>query len=121
MTSPLNPPGAQSPDSSQATESFELTLPDDPASGKDWYLWAGVLALLVLVVFYPAISGQMVWDDDHHVGLMSSLQGVDGLVKIWTPQRGTPQYYPLTFTTYWVERIIWGDNTLGYHLGNMLL
>ena len=35
-------------------ESFVLTLPDDPASGKDWYLWAGVLALLVFVAFFPS-------------------------------------------------------------------
>jgi protein O-mannosyl-transferase len=104
-------------------ESFVLSLPDDPASGKDWYLWAGVLALLVFVAFFPAVSGQFLWDDDHHVGLISSLHldSLEGLAKIWMPQAATPQYYPLTFTSFWLEHFIWNDNPLGYHLGNLIL
>jgi protein O-mannosyl-transferase len=101
-------------------ESFVLTTPDDPASNKDWYLWAGVLALLVFVVFFPAITGQYIWDDDHHAGLIQYFTSLDGLAKIWNGQ-ATPQYYPLTYTTYWVEHRLWLDNTLGYHLDNLLL
>ena len=40
---------------------FVITLPDDPASGQDWYLWAAVLALIALVAFWPAISGTFLW------------------------------------------------------------
>jgi tetratricopeptide (TPR) repeat protein len=109
------------PPSATTAESFELTLPDDPASNKDWYLWAGVLAIMVFVAFFPAVTGSLLWDDDHHVGLIAALNSLDGLKAIWTPQHGTPQYYPLTFTTFWLEYHLWKDNTLGYHLGNLLL
>ena len=117
MTSP-NPP---SPAQTAESESFVLTLPDDPASGKDWYLWAGVLAILVFVAFLPAATGSLVWDDDHHAGLIANFPTLDGLIDIWTPGKATPQYYPLTFTTFWLEFHLWHDNPLGYHIGNLLL
>jgi len=33
----------------------------------------------------------------------------------------TPQYYPLTFTTFWVEHPLWKLHPFGYHLVNILL
>jgi tetratricopeptide (TPR) repeat protein len=122
---PTTPTGnATASDPKDQGESFVLTLPDDPASGADWYLWAGVLAILVFVAFLPAITGQYIWDDDHHAGLIGSLHlnDLDGLARIWVHDKNvTPQYYPLTFTTFWLEYLVWGDNTLGYHLDNLLL
>jgi tetratricopeptide (TPR) repeat protein len=124
MTSPTPP---ASPASSP--ESFVLTLPDDPASGSDWYLWAGLLALLVFVAFFPAVNGALVWDDDQHVGAITpEIETLAGLARIWSPfadpdthQYATPQYYPLTFSVFWLEHHLWRDNTLGYHLVNLLL
>jgi protein O-mannosyl-transferase len=116
MSSISKPPTDAAPD-----DSFVLTLPDDPASDKDWYLWAGVLALLVFVAFFPAVTGQYVWDDDRHAGLIQYLQTLDGLKRIWIPLDATAQYYPLTFTTFWLEHLLWGENTAGYHVDNMLL
>ena len=33
----------------------------------------------------------------------------------------SPQYYPLTFTSFWVEHHLLGLQPLGYHLVNILL
>jgi tetratricopeptide (TPR) repeat protein len=120
-SAPKTPPAAPSPAESAPDDSFVLTLPDDPASDKDWYLWAGVLALLVFVAFFPAVTGQYLWDDDRHAGLIQYFSNLAGLKKIWTPQAATPQYYPLTFTTFWIEYYFWADSTLGYHIDNMIL
>jgi tetratricopeptide (TPR) repeat protein len=52
----------------------------------------------------------------------ADLQSPGGLRTIWTSIPG-PQgfYYPLTYTTYWIEHHLWGDRPLGYHVVNVLL
>jgi tetratricopeptide (TPR) repeat protein len=100
---------------------FVITMPDDPASGGDWYLWAAVLALIALVAFWPAINGSFLWDDDQYVTHNHALLDASGLKEIWKIPPGTIQYYPLTFTTFWIEHHIWENNALGYRVVNLLL
>ena len=49
------------------------------------------------------------------------MKDIDGLKKIWVKPKSSPQYYPLTFTTFWVEYHIWGLKPFGYHFNNILL
>jgi tetratricopeptide (TPR) repeat protein len=118
-------PNSQPTDSPEAgseeVQPFTFTLPDDPNSGKDWYLWAAVLALIALVAFWPAINGSFLWDDDQYVTQNKALQDSTGLKEIWKIPPGTIQYYPLTFTAFWVEHQFWGNNSLGYRVINLLL
>lgn len=116
-------PAAPAPAPAPASDAnqFVLTLPDDPSSGKDWYLWAGVMVLLVLTAFLPCVTGKFIWDDDHHVSKNTSLETLQGLRDIWTPPGSTPQYYPMTHTTFWLEYHLWQLNPLGYHVVNILL
>ncbi|HEX9792759.1 MAG TPA: tetratricopeptide repeat protein, partial [Planctomycetota bacterium] len=44
-----------------------------------------------------------------------------GLGQIWTNPERSPQWYPLVFTTFWVENQLWGKSPAGYHLVNLLL
>ena len=44
----------------------------------------------------------------------------DGLQKIWS-SLAVSRYYPLTLTTFWVERRLWGLNPVGYHALNIAL
>ncbi len=107
--------------SDEEMQPFVITMPDDPASGNDWYLWAAVLALLALVAFWPAINGTFLWDDDQYVTHNHALLDASGLKEIWKIPPGTIQYYPLTFTVFWVEHHIWENNALGYRVVNLLL
>src|SRR5208282_2251457 len=102
----------------EESEPFTITMPDDPASERDWYLWAAVLALIALVAFWPAINGTFIWDDDHYVTQNRALLDASGLKQIWRIPPGTIQYYPLTFTVFWVEHQFWGNNSLGYRVVN---
>jgi tetratricopeptide (TPR) repeat protein len=99
---------------------------------EDW-LWAGLLVLLTLIVYQPAIRGAFLWDDNRYamIGVNTPLRDGGGLEKIWfkpstTGNAGEPgfttvQYYPLTFTAFWVEYHLFGLNTSAYHLVNILI
>jgi tetratricopeptide (TPR) repeat protein len=86
--------------------------------GPWWLLPA--LAAAVLGVYWPALAGRLLWDDEAHV-TRSGLQSLAGLGRIWTDVHATQQYYPLLHSAFWLEHRLWGDATLGYHLLNVLL
>jgi hypothetical protein len=85
-------------------------------------LWLAVaLVALTLIAYYPAIRGGFIWDDDRYVTDNALLRSVDGLGKIWFKPGATIQYYPLVFTTFWIERHLWGLAPAGYHVVNVVL
>ena len=79
--------------------------------------------LLVIAAYSPAFHGAFLWDDDFYVSANSAVQdgGWGGLRRIWTDTGTAPQYYPMTFTSYWIEHHLWGLDTFGYHVVNALL
>ncbi len=83
---------------------------------------AGMLILgLTVLAYLPAVRGEFLWDDDRHFSenpFMDPAHGLDGLRAIWT-QRAL--YYPLTSTTFWVARRLWGLNPVPYHQLMILL
>ena len=93
-------------------------------SRRSWWNWGWLLGLLLviatLIAYHPAWHGQRLWDDDVHL-TPPELRSLDGLASIWTHFGATQQYYPLTFTAFWVQHRFWGESTLGYHLVNILL
>jgi len=74
---------------------------------------------LVLFCYWPALQGAILWDDPAHIP-RPDLQSWQGLGRIWTDIRATQQYYPVLFSAFWVEHRLWGDDTLGYHLVNVV-
>ena len=84
------------------------------------FLLAGIgLLLLTMVSHGPGLQGQFIWDDNEHFVSNNSMEGVEGLVAIWT----TPDavYYPLVLTTWWVMRQLVGLEPGAYHLVNVIL
>src|SRR3989304_3467148 len=82
------------------------------------------LTLLVVLAYLPVLRAGYIWDDDWYVTENLSLRSVEGLKSIWfqpTRQIVVAQYYPLTYTSFWVEYHLWGLHPLGYHLVNVLL
>ena len=80
-----------------------------------------LLYALTLLAYAPAIRGGFIWDDDDYVENNANLRSPRGLIDIWTAPRTSPQYYPMVFTTFWMEYQLWGDSATGYHLINALL
>jgi tetratricopeptide (TPR) repeat protein len=89
---------------------------------RDLRLWKVLLILgVTLLAYASALNGGYIWDDDLYLTDNNTLTSVHGLSRIWTVPHASPQYYPLVFTTFWLERHLWGLNPLGYHLVNVLL
>ena len=79
--------------------------------------------MLVAVSYLPALSGGFVWDD-----VIFSEEPVihspQGLRSIWfSPAdiRNEGHYWPLVYSSFWLEHKLWGLQPAGYHAVNILL
>ncbi len=98
------------------------TVDESPSRNSALLVTSGAVILLMTVVAYvPAMHGEFVWDDNLYVSENDTLSSSDGLSRIWFDIGATPQYYPLVFTMFWAERQLWGLDTFGYHVVNVLL
>ncbi len=96
---------------------------EQPLSSRPWFVPAALLGLVVVtfLVYTPALRAGFIWDDDDYVTQNPVLRSAEGLVRVWTELGATPQYYPMVFTTFWLEHRLWGLNPFGYHAVNVLL
>ena len=62
-----------------------------------------LLVLLVIVCYAQTISFNYIWDDDQYVTDNLTLRSFAGLSRIWTDIAASPQYYPVTLTSFWLE------------------
>jgi len=88
-------------------------------SSRNW-LFALVLLVATLLVYQPAWNGKPIWDDEIHI-TTPELRSSHGLARIWTDPAAAPQYYPFLGTIFWLEHKLWSDQTVPYHLLNILL
>jgi protein O-mannosyl-transferase len=86
---------------------------------RGWF-FAVLLVAATLLAYRPAWHGEKLWDDTAHL-TQPELRSVGGLARIWTEVGATQQYYPLTFSAFWMQDKLWGERTLGYHVVNVLL
>ncbi|HUK81666.1 MAG TPA: tetratricopeptide repeat protein [Verrucomicrobiae bacterium] len=80
-----------------------------------------VLVVTTFAAYQPVWRAGFIWDDDSYVTDNPALRSIGGLRDIWLNPKTTPQYYPLTFTAFWIEYHLWGLHPLGFHLVNVLL
>ena len=87
----------------------------------------GVLALglLVGVSYIPAaLWGGFVWDD-RGITESKAIHEPSGLWRIWLSPRDVlrweAHYWPVVYTTFWLEHKLWGVIPLGYHVVNVVL
>ena len=82
------------------------------------------LGLLVIVSYLPAmVWGGFVWDDNLCIKV-DPVREVSGLQQIWFSPSAIEEedhYWPLVYTTFWLEHKLWGFDPTGYHIVNVLL
>ena len=93
-----------------------------PTKGKKRAAVALLFIALCLLAYLPALRAGFVWDDDAIIN-NPLLKTGRGLWNIWTAPSLIPQghYWPLLYTSFWVEYQLWGARPFGYHLVNVLL
>ncbi len=88
---------------------------------QHWLISIGLLVVLTVAAYLPALRNGFIWDDDDNVTNNLPLRNLNGLQRIWLEPGATQQYYPLTHTSFWLEYHLWGLNPTGYHTTNVLL
>jgi Tfp pilus assembly protein PilF len=79
------------------------------------------IVLITVAAYLPSMRGDFIWDDHDYVTRNVHLRTADGLRRTWLEPGATIQYYPLVFTTFWLEYHLWGLHPLGFHVVNVLL
>jgi len=91
-----------------------------PPQNSSSHVWGGgILFILILFVYFPALNAEFIWDDNDHLTENPHMEDVQGLIRIWTTPAAV--YYPLVLTSFWIMRRIWDLNPFPYHLLNILL
>ena len=122
-------PQANVPDTIQTGKTPSSPVPRQSTRLLGRFSRRGALAALALgllagVSYLPAMLwGGFVWDDFIWYQSRAVLEW-SGLGAIWSwPSRIEQEghYWPLTYTTFWLEHKIWGLAPAGYHVVNVVL
>ena len=85
------------------------------------WLFGLFLVAATFIAYAPVWHAGYIWDDDRYVTGNVLLHSADGLRQIWFAPGATSQFYPLTYSAFWIEYHFWQLNPLGYHLINVTL
>ena len=101
-------------------------LADDDSPGLIEYLSTGgagavVLALLVVICYAATAKFSYIWGDDVNIALNGTLRNFGGLSRIWTDLSASPQFMPVTYSSFWAEVRLFGVNPVVSHGFNIVL
>ena len=81
------------------------------------------IAIIVAAAFFayfPSLSGGFIWDDNLLLAESTLVKSSDGLYRFWCTTEAQ-DYWPATYSTFWIEWRLWGMNPSGYHVTNLIL
>jgi tetratricopeptide (TPR) repeat protein len=89
----------------------------------DWRFWlkAAIIVGATLWVYRPIFHGGWFMDDDFYLFKNSLMNDPHRLWKAWFEPGSFIEYYPIEESVQWAQWILWGENTFGYHLTNVIL
>jgi tetratricopeptide (TPR) repeat protein len=82
---------------------------------------AAVIIVAATVIFQPALHGDWLWDDNLDITENAVTQSAGGLWSIWFEPGTQLDYYPVKASVQWAQWHLWGGDTFGYHVTNLVL
>jgi protein O-mannosyl-transferase len=82
---------------------------------------AAIIIAAGLWIYSPALHGDWLGDDSLYISQNPLLNDPARLWKTWFQPGSFIEYYPLEETVQWVQWQLWGNDTFGYHLTNVIL
>jgi protein O-mannosyl-transferase len=79
-----------------------------------------VIILVAFIAYLPTLSNEFVWDDDALLTNNDFIKSPDGLYKFWYATEQM-DYWPVTYSTLWIEWRLWGMHSTGYHINSLIL
>ena len=64
---------------------------------------AGLLLAMTFAAYWPVKNAGIIWDDDEYIIDNPTLLDPSGIWRIWFDLRSSHEYYPLVYTTFWLE------------------
>ncbi len=92
-------------------------LPVEAGPMLPWWLATLGVFVAALAAYSPTLDNQFInWDTREYVVMNDYVAESGGLKRIWDPAEKHEQYYPLVFTSYWLEHriLLWqhGESAL---------
>ena len=94
--------------------------------GKYIFLTVFFLCIINLIIYFPSIGGYFLADDFIHINYLSEVFNKDPLLLFnnfhtnWMQAVGTKFYRPLITLTLAFDYLFWGNNSVGFHLSNIV-
>lgn len=90
--------------------------------GSRWtpFFYGAALFAAAFIAHFPATQAGYIWDDDIQLYRNPFILESGGLYKFWFSTE-SPDYWPLTSSSFWLEWQIWGDSPTPYHVTNIIL
>ena len=90
---------------------------------RSWFKFALAIALVLvtLAVYIPAMRAGFIWNDDEQGSLVGNVVLQErGLYRVWFTTESI-NYWPVVWTSYWLEYQFWELDPTGYHVVNVLV
>ncbi len=78
-----------------------------------------VIVLAAFCAYLPSLNGGFILDDDKLLTDNRLIKAADGLYRFCTTE--AIDFWPVSNTTLWIEWRLWGMNSTGYHVTNLIL
>ena len=78
------------------------------------------LILLCFSFYFISLNFGFIWDDYTYIVNNLALDQPGALVKIWTSHAAV-DFWPLSYSLFWLQKQLFGSQASGYHATNLLL